>query len=178
MQYQPTVYKATTLLKTRGSLWAVQISVTRYASTMDLCFTLWIDWCFCKRSWLHFWRAVCREMFWGILLHSILLDLRTCMESNWQCGWQMCLSSLSLSPVVLPSLKRSLPTTFLLSLFLSFFPYPEVECCITLWPSASWLCPGHRTARCPTSRSCRTLTGTGWVGNVTRSYMIIFISAS
>lgn len=45
----------------------------------------------------------------------------------------------------------------------------EVKCCGTQWPSASWGCPGLRTAKWPTSRSCRTLTRPGWVGSIRRA---------
>lgn len=73
---------------------------------------------------------------------------------------------LSLFPAVPPSLIQTLSSRPCFCLFSP--PSLEVECCGTLWPSASWLCPGHRTARWPTSRSCRTLTRQGWVGTVAR----------
>lgn len=87
------------------------------------------------------------------------LHLRTWLEMCWNCGWW------SSPPMCL--LLSNCPSWPLFSVSVRFLP-SEAECCGTLWPSVSWLCPGRRTARWPTSRSCRTLTGPGWVGSITR----------
>lgn len=76
-------------------------------------------------------------------------------------SWQMCLSCLSLSHF------SNCPSQTLFYLCCSVFrPSSVVKCCAALWPSVSWVCPGHRTARLPTSRPCRTLTKQGWVGSM------------
>lgn len=122
------------------------------------------DRCFCKRSFFF-----SNTFFIQIILIPLFNYTRLDLNGNDPALWLTNVFVLSVTAPCYTSFSQTVPLNHFPSFFVSvFFPSSGVECCGSLWPSVSWLWPGHRTARCPTSRSCRTWTGPGWVGRITR----------